>query len=627
VGETKLSKVRIRNFRCFRDETEIDFDDLTVLVGKNDAGKSTVMDALNLFFNEKLPDKDDASKDGNAEDLTIACEFDDLPSEVIIDEEFHTNLASEYLLNQKGNLEIHKTFNGSLQSPKLASVDLFAFHPSVENAEDLVQLSNSNLKKRAEDLAVDLSGVDERTNAKLRKAIRDSIGDLILESRKIPLNKDNGSKIREGLKKYLPSYSLFKSDREGTDQDEEAQDPLKVAVKEAVKSKEEDFQRISDYVKSEVEKIAKLTLENLREIDPTLASKLNPTFSPPKWESSFRTSITGDDEIPINKRGSGVRRLILLSFFRAKGEQLANSTDNVPVIYAFEEPETSQHPHNQRLLMRTLSNLSSEGQVIISTHTPTLARAFPDNSIRYIRAGANGRREILKGGSTTNSEITRSLGVLPDNIVRLFIAVEGVNDVKFMQNISKILHSQEREMPDLEKMEADGEVIFILLGGSNLAYWTNKLLPLNRPEFHLYDRDVQPPMVSKYQAHVDDVNSRPDCLARLTSRREIENYIHNEAIIKAYKESGIELQLTTNFGHFDDVPLAIARLVHEASESGTSWDQLTTDQKRQKTGRAKHTLCLKAAGMMTASQLDEIDQNGEVRGWFQDIQGLLSRAT
>jgi DNA repair exonuclease SbcCD ATPase subunit len=45
----KLIELRLRNFRCFRDETSIGFDDLTALVGRNDAGKSTIMDAPDML--------------------------------------------------------------------------------------------------------------------------------------------------------------------------------------------------------------------------------------------------------------------------------------------------------------------------------------------------------------------------------------------------------------------------------------------------------------------------------------------------------------------------------------------------------------------------------------------------
>jgi predicted ATP-dependent endonuclease of OLD family len=619
----KLARLSIRNFRCFADEIAIDFEDFSALIGKNDSGKSTIMEALDLFFNDKNPDKDDASKNGNAEDLTIVCEFKDLPAEVIIDEEYPTDLKTEFLLNNNGNLEVSKTYNGDLLTPKLTSVSIRAWHPSAKSLKDLLQLKNSDLKGRADDLQVDLTSVDTRINARLRKAIRDHTGDLQLTSSVIPLNKDNGSKIWDGLKKYMPVFSLFKSDRGGTDQDAEAQDPLKIAVKEAIKSKEKELESITEYVRSEVEKVAHLTLEKLKEMDSTLASQLQVNFATQKWDNLFKTSISGDDEIPINKRGSGIRRLILLNFFRAKTEQVANENDNPSVIYAIEEPETSQHPHNQRMLMRTLSNLSSEAQVIISTHTPMLARALPENSIRYINVLENKKREILKGGPATNELITKSLGILPDNTVRLFIAVEGINDIKFLQDISKMLHNVNPNIPDLEKMEIDGEVIFIPLGGSNLAHWSSRLGPLGRPEFHLYDRDVQLPEKPKYQDQVDSVNSRENCIAKITSKKEIENYIHKDAIIAAYNDSKISINIPANFETFDDVPVSVARLVYEASES-TNWDQLSKYQKQKKEAKAKQVLCTKAAGLMTHNQLDEVDKSGDVTGWFTDIQHLLN---
>lgn len=582
------------------------------------------MDALDLFFNEKSPDKDDASKIGDHRDLTIICEFNDLPTKVVIDEDYDTELKTEFLLNQNGNLEIKKTYDGSLQTPKLSSVSAYAVHPSARKAKDLLQLKNSELKERSDELNIDLTSVDIRINANLRKAIRDHIGNLELASSFIPLDKNNGAKIWDGLKKYLPIFSLFKSDRAGTDQDAEAQDPLKIAVREAIKSKEEELQTITDYVRSEVEKVAHLTLEKLKEMDPTLASQLNPSFQTQKWESLFKTNISGDNGIPINKRGSGVRRLILLNFFRAKADQLAQDTNNSSLIYGIEEPETSQHPHNQRILLRTLLNLSSEAQVLISTHTPMLARALPNKSIRYIRTAGNYRREILKGNANTNEKIARSLGILADNDVKLFIGVEGVNDVKFLQDISKMLHATDSSLPDLDKLETDGQIIFILLGGSNLAYWVSKLSPLNRPEFHLCDRDVDFPGVPRYQDYVNGINRRDRCKAKLTSRKEIENYIHKDAIIAAYGEQGINLHISENFAPFDDVSMAVAKLVHEASVNNSEWHQLSDEQRKRKSEHAKSILCKRAAKLMTPAQLDEVDPAGEVRGWFKDIQQMLA---
>lgn len=619
----RLVQMRIRNFRCFQKELTINFEDISAFVGKNDAGKSSIMDALDIFLNDNVPDKHDASKHGKADDLTIICEFDSLPDQVIIDEDFCTTLKEEYLLNSEGRLEIHKTYNGSLATPKCTNISAFAIHPINPNVKDLLQLKNSDLKKRAKELAVDLSNVDQKINAQLRNKIRQHVGDLKLEPIFIPLNENNAKDIWIGLKKYLPAFALFKSDRASTDQDSEAQDPLKAAVKEAIKLKEKELNDIVNFVETEVKKIASGTLQKLKEMDASLASQLNPQFILGKWDSIFKASITGDGDIPINKRGSGVRRLILLSFFRAKAEQLAKEAGKESVIYGIEEPETSQHPNNQRMLLRALVELSEENQVIITTHTPMFARALPDKAIRFINIVNNKEREILSGSETTNRLFSKSLGVLADNNVKLFIGVEGKHDISFLQHISKTLLSETKEILDLEKLEVDGEVIFFPCGGTNLALWTSRLSKLNRPEFHLRDRDISPPDVSPKKSYIDEINKRPYCKAVLTEKREIENYLHKDAIIEAYKSFNITLAIANNFNAFDDVPLEVAKLVHSSSGSVESWDVLNERKKEAKISSAKKILNGVAPKYMNLSRLQQIDPNDELLKWLKDIKELF----
>ena len=48
----KIDSVTLSNFRGYKNETTILFNDLTVFVDKNNARKSTVLEALDLFFND-----------------------------------------------------------------------------------------------------------------------------------------------------------------------------------------------------------------------------------------------------------------------------------------------------------------------------------------------------------------------------------------------------------------------------------------------------------------------------------------------------------------------------------------------------------------------------------------------
>jgi len=276
------------------------------------------------------------------------------------------------------------------------------------------------------------------------------------------------------------------------------------------------------------------------------------------------------------------------------------------------------------MLLRALSDLSSEAQVIISTHTPVLARGLSDSSLRYVHVCPNNDREIFMGGADTNARCAQALGVIPDNSVRLFIAVEGPNDIAFLQTISTALRIEDNSIPDLVKLELDGEVIFIPLGGSTLALWSSRLANLNRPEFHLCDRDIAPPAPARYAAHIAAVNNRPHCRARSTEKKELENYLHRDVIIAAYQECGTNLTIEANFHDFDDVPREVAHLVHVASGSPRAWNSLTEEEKDEKESKVKRMLCTRGARNMTLARLADIDADNDLLSWFHDIQELLA---
>ena len=133
------------------------------------------------------------------------------------------------------------------------------------------------------------------------------------------------SSIWKPLQNALPLYQLFRADRPRSDQDAEAQDPLKYAIREALASQQAQLEAIGNQVKQQVESVTRATIEKIRETDPTLASELNPVFSSLNWSKVFSVSLTAEDQVPLNTRGSGVRRLFLINFFRTKAEQLAST--------------------------------------------------------------------------------------------------------------------------------------------------------------------------------------------------------------------------------------------------------------------------------------------------------------
>lgn len=46
----KLKSVYLENFRGYQNPMNVEFDDLTTFIGKNDIGKSTILEVLNVFL-------------------------------------------------------------------------------------------------------------------------------------------------------------------------------------------------------------------------------------------------------------------------------------------------------------------------------------------------------------------------------------------------------------------------------------------------------------------------------------------------------------------------------------------------------------------------------------------------
>jgi len=415
----KIDSMKISNFRGYAENTEIKFNDLTVFVGKNDIGKSTVLEALDIFFNEgkgvvKL-DKSDVNVENRRnenQETCISVIFKDLPDEIVIDSNVRTTLKDEFLLNEDSKLEVIKKYNNG-GYPK---VFIKARHPSNSNCKDLLLKKNADLKKIVQQKQIVCE--NQSVNSLLRKAIWEHYSeDLSLQETEIDASKEDAKKIWDKLSNYMPVYSLFQSDRKNSDGDSEVQDPLKEAVKQIINDEElqQTLASVAKVVETKLKEVSGRTLEKLREMDPAVANSLNPvipTADKLKWVDVFKAvSISGDEDIPINKRGSGVKRLVLLNFFRAEAERRAEEGDNTGIIYAIEEPETSQHTENQKKLIEAFKSLSQAGNVqVIIGKASFDADKIKENLVTIYNTILKARPTTVKGQYMKSLTLSSTMG-------------------------------------------------------------------------------------------------------------------------------------------------------------------------------------------------------------------------
>lgn len=606
----KLKRVFIKNFRCYKDEVIVAFNDITTFIGKNDIGKSTIMEALEIFFNNETVKivSDDLNNRADNQFVSISCEFSDLPEKLILDADAETNLASEYLLTSEGTLLIKKVFDCSKKSP-VAETYIVANHPCADGFSDLLNLKQRELQIKIRELGLD---ANRNVNSEMRKAIWQSVGDAALQ---LGITDICVSKAKEGakdiwskLENYIPAFALFQSDRNSTDGDTEVQSPMKRAVQMAIEEAQDEIARINDKVRFRAMEIAHNTHTVLQTLDRNLAASISPKFDVPamsKWAGLYAINMNTEDEIPLNKRGSGVRRMILLSFFKAEADRKALNSTKKDVIYAIEEPETSMHPDYQRLMIKSLCELSETDhcQVILTTHSPNLVNELPIVSLRFVTRGDDGK-PMIKFGDCVIPEIIEALGILPTaetlQKVKVILCLEGPTDVPAFKCFNRCLHSKYDNIIDIEN---DERIAIMPLGGSALKYWVsqNYLRKLNCREVHIYDRDV-----ADYQNAIDEINARGDgSWGVLTQKYEIENYLHPDAIKAVY---GIDIDTTQN-----DVP----KLFGIAYSEKNHLDGIMKGQK------AKPYLSKVFDETMTMEYINQIGAEEEIKGWFDKITEML----
>lgn len=435
----KIEKLKLKNFRGFHDEVVVKFGNLTAFVGKNDIGKTTILEALDIFFN----DSNAANKLAPADLNVDARDYDEKDHEIIISVCFSglpetiaigtTNavVGTKYLLNAEGELEIVKRY--VINYSKTYSIKTFirTHHPVITNFV-FFDLNNSKLKEiaRLQNMfymvnifcnkntstkhSMLFNKVIDHYNSILQLTVQYRLPYILKYALQLFVNKLTGKStneievtlitpVWEKLHTLLPLYSLFQADRKNTDGDREIQDPLKEAVKEILTDNtlQQKLNEVATTVEAKLKDVANRTLAKLREMDPAIAKTLQPVIPPVNslnWQDIFKNvSIVSDENIPINKRGSGVKRLVLLNFFRAEVERRQNETNLPNVIYAIEEPEISQHSENQKKLIEALTQLAETNgvQVIITTHSPIVVKALNFDNIRIVSKDNKGSRKVI----------------------------------------------------------------------------------------------------------------------------------------------------------------------------------------------------------------------------------------
>jgi len=570
-----LKSLILKNFRAYKD-IEVNFDkNMNVIIGQNDIGKSTILEALDIFFGQRVIkiDVTDLNNEAEEKEISIGVKFDLKNS---------NKLKIDYFLNKDNKLEIHKKFEIQQKDKKIEETILLR----VKDITDLNLTKKQSIRTLSEKY-------EKGKNGKLN-------GYKLLK---------HHNKVSKEILEKLPLYFLFQSDKVNKDTDEDIQKIFRQTTKN-LESKEK-FQEIINELKEELESkledIGKATITKMKDIGLDIPNNIIPKVVPKNLDSFFSFNLESED-ISLNKRGSGFRRMITLNYLRA---EIENDNKDKNIIYAIEEPETAQHPNQQIKLITALIKLSEKDnhQILLTTHTPEIAKMVNENNLILIDKNEKKNPIVIKKKENKLKLISNTLGIHPFYSDKVVVCFEGEFDIKFIKGINQNI-DEYKKIIDLEKEN----IALIPLQGGNLKNWVDRhyLKNSNIIEVHIYDSDIGSTNENQYENECNKVKTRKDkSYCFMTKKREMENYIHKSLI---EEEFGINLDEIQDYNK-EDITTYIYNKIPKVKEE-------TIDKKKTIINQIKNRLNGKLSKKITKKHLIELEAFNEIKGWFEKIREL-----
>lgn len=524
-----------RNYGPFAILEEIRLGSLATIIGQNDAGKSYILKALQTFLDDKVKMQPRDIYDRAEEDeVIIEVAFKSFPEVIELEEGVPTTLKEEMLLDNDGVLRIRKIY------PRY-NLDKYTIILVTNDYKDdqfagLSVLKEKDLNIRCTTIGIEVTKSGRSiTNKSKRELLRDRASELGIPIglRELPVStKDD---LWKRLVSFFPDFVLFESDTrlgvgETTFQSKfrpivtaAAEDPDVAGTKDAF------TQAIRKAIQVEVDKIYNYLKGHTNAF---AALKARPDFS---WEKAVSFEIMGKDHHEIEKsleqRGSGMRRLLMVAFFQYLAQRNFEGESNF--IFAVEEPENCLHPGHQRELTKSFRRLADEGcQIILTSHSPVFAGTSPIEDLALV-VRTEGIARAIQYPNLDLSDIAEELGVEPSDQITGYnacIFVEGIADIFFLRTIAERF----KETGYINADFNDKKIGFILCGGESLKHWVDlrAMSRLSRRFGVMVDSDRKGP---KHNIPNRKLNWKEKCetdggIFFILRKREIENYIHPEAI-------------------------------------------------------------------------------------------------
>ena len=413
----RLSSFSVVNYRSITTAHKIQMNNLTVLVGKNNEGKSNILRALNLA-------------------MSIMQLFAENP-----------RILNMNLSAIKSRYSWERDYPLSLQDRKPNG------YSSVDFTFDLTESELQSIRS--------LTGIRLNSSLPVRVLINGRGAKIDIPKRGTPAFANIEKKLK------IIEFVCQKIDIKFIPAIRTEDDSLRVITSlienelSALESSPEYTAAISTIVDLQqrvLDRIASQIVHPLREFLPPVRDiqiRIQREQRRVALRRNIEVVVDDGTPTPIQLKGDGIKSLTAIAMLN-----IANEPGIVSVI-AIEEPESHLHPESTRQLFQTISSLSSSHQVIITTHSPLFVNraSLRDNIIVN-----NGKATPVK----RIKEIREVLGThVCDNLINAeyILLVEGESD---KVALDKLLPSMSDR---IKRALQNGTLVIDYIGGAgNLPY-------------------------------------------------------------------------------------------------------------------------------------------------------------
>lgn len=357
---TKLRKLIIKNLGCIGNTpVSIDLDEVVVLVGRNNTGKSTILRAYQLVCGSSVPKL-------NLHDFPESRVIQDAFPEV----ELHTKIiqnppADKWIAKIEGEDIVRERWTWS--APDTAGKRQ-GFDATANDWVDQVPWGAANVanSRRPEPHRIDAFATPDSQIQEVTKLLQTALKEMI-KKMPIMMQDEAGNEVQTPYGKLVEDIGGLQASivAEATETIAHVQTHLTELIQNVFQGYEIQFDA---------------------KAEEDLASCIN-FFKP---DALLRMGPKGGHLSPAQHQGSGARRTLMWAALKYVSEFGTKKPNERPHLLLLDEPELCLHPNAIREACKVLYDLPAAGnwQVMVTTHSPAFIDLSRDNTtvVRVERA-------------------------------------------------------------------------------------------------------------------------------------------------------------------------------------------------------------------------------------------------